>query len=93
MSLGIPASVSSDAGTECDTYNLYTHGVGEFGKGSIAALELAADAFTLGLAEAWLTPIELTTKSKPHPVKFCYKDDKLVDVTEIEAPAEEPQRE
>jgi hypothetical protein len=69
-------------GEECDVYQLYTHGPGRWGKFGIAFAEAGADAVTLGLAEVLFTPTEIVTKSATHPVTFCYKDNKLADVTE-----------
>jgi hypothetical protein len=85
--LGIPVAVSTEAGNECDTYNLYTHALGAGARAPIIVLESAADFFTLGLAEAVLTPTEMATKNERYPVKFCYKDNKLLNVTESETPA------
>jgi hypothetical protein len=80
--LGQPALTTNENGNECDTYHLYTHAVGAAGRAPIAIAETAADVFTLGLAEAVLTPTEMVTRNAKYPVKFCYKDNKLIQVTE-----------
>ena len=80
--LGQPTLTTTERGYECDTYQLYTHALSAGGRAPIAILETAADVFTLGMAEAVLTPGEMLTKNAKYPVKFCYKDNKLVEVTE-----------
>ena len=71
--LGAPdtTALGSD-GASCDFYKLYTRGYGAGGKIPIAVAEAAADVFTIGLAEAVLTPTEGVTKNEKHPVQFCY---------------------
>jgi hypothetical protein len=54
---------------------LYTHGPSGAGKGAIAAGEVIADVFTLGLAEIIFTPTEAATKNTKHTVIFCYSPD------------------
>jgi hypothetical protein len=73
-------SVSQTDGTNCDSYQLYTKGYGAGGRAGVALLEGAADVLTLGLTEVVLTPTEVLTKNKKHPVAFCYSSDKLVRV-------------
>jgi hypothetical protein len=81
--LGAPDSTAAESdGTSCDFYKLYTRGYGAGGKIPIAVAEGAADVFTLGLAEIVLTPTEGVTKNEKHPVAFCYKDQKVVRVTQ-----------
>jgi len=87
-------SVTQSDGANCDGYQMYTHGYGAGGKIPIAVAEGAADIFTLGLAEVVLTPTQGVTRNEKHPVIFCYKDQKLVRLTEsgnpVFAPAEIP---
>jgi hypothetical protein len=79
--LGAPITSSpGPGGMSCDLYRLYTKGYGEAGKIPLSVLEVAADVFTIGLAEIVLTPTEAMTKNDQHPVDFCYKDQKLVSV-------------
>src|ERR1700722_9396456 len=81
LRLGAPDdSVIQTDGTNCDSYQLYTKGYGAGGKAGVALLEGAADVLTLGLTEVVLTPTEVLTKNKKHPVAFCYSSDKLVRV-------------
>lgn len=81
--VGAPLASDKDGGRSCDVYKLYTHGVSDVGKGAIIVTEAAADVFTLGLFEVLATPGEAATKSKAHPVLFCYDTDgKLASVTE-----------
>ena len=56
-------------------------------KSPLAVAESAADVFTLGLAEAVLTPTEGVTKNEQHPVTFCYKNNSLVRVVHAGSPA------
>jgi hypothetical protein len=86
--LGQPVLTATENGAECDTYHLYTHGVGSVGRAPIAIAETAADVFTLGLAEAVLTPTEMMTLNAKYPVKFCYKEGKLIQVTEDPNPVQ-----
>ncbi|HVN89030.1 MAG TPA: hypothetical protein VMT61_04370 [Candidatus Binataceae bacterium] len=81
--VGTPKGTLKEAdGSSCDSYELYTHGPSGAGKAGLAFLEGAADFFTLGLAEAVLTPAEAGTRNSLHPVTFCYKEDKLAKLTE-----------
>jgi hypothetical protein len=88
--LGAPQStVPESDGASCDYYKLYTRGYGAGGKIPLALVESAADVFTLGLAEAVLTPTEGATKNELHPVTFCYKSNALVRVVHAGSPATE----
>ncbi len=87
--LGPPVSTSKGAdGTSCDLYLLYTKGYGVAGKVPIAVGELAADVFTVGLAEIVLSPTEAVTRNEKRTVWFCYQNDALVSVTVKSAGAE-----
>jgi hypothetical protein len=80
--LGSPLSTSKGAGgTSCDLYLLYTKGYGVAGKVPIAVGELAADVFTIGLAEIILSPTEAVTRNEQRTVWFCYQNDALLSVT------------
>ena len=80
--LGTPVTTSRDAGgTSCDLYLLYTKGYGVAGKAPIAVGELAADFFTVGLAEIVLSPTEAITRNEKRTVWFCYQNDALLSVT------------
>jgi SmpA / OmlA family len=76
--------------TSCDFYKLYTRGYGAGGKVPIAVAEAAADFFTIGLAEAALTPTEGVTKNEKHPVQFCYKGQDLVRIVADTPPTASP---
>jgi len=81
--LGSPEGTFTESdGASCDNYQLYTKGYGAGGKIPIAVAEGAADVFTLGLAEALLTPTEGATKNEKHPVTFCYKHEDLARITQ-----------
>jgi hypothetical protein len=82
--LGAPdGTVTEGNGEDCDLYRLYTRGYGASGKLPIATAEVAADVFTLGLAEIILTPAEALTMNEKHAVSVCYDDgQKLVRTTE-----------
>ena len=81
--IGSPVSTVQDRGNSCDVYKLYTDGPSGAGKGFIAAGEVVADVFTLGLTEIVFTPVEAGTKSDKHSVVFCYsKDDKMVSMNQ-----------
>ncbi len=70
--LGAPDTTAIESDEEsCDFYKLYTRGYGAGGKVPIAVAEAAADFFTIGLAEAVLTPTEGVTRNEKHPVAFC----------------------
>jgi hypothetical protein len=87
--LGAPVSTSKGAGgTSCDLYLLYTKGYGVAGKAPIAVGELAADVFTIGLAEIILSPTEAVTRNEKRTVWFCYQNDALLSVTVKSAGAE-----
>jgi hypothetical protein len=89
--LGVPVTTSKGgAGTSCDLYLLYTRGYGVAGKAPIAVGELAADVFTIGLAEIILSPTEAVTRNEKRTVWFCYQNDALVSVTVKSAGAETP---
>jgi hypothetical protein len=89
--LGLPVSTSKGAtGTSCDLYLLYTKGYGFAGKAPIVVGELAADFFTVGLAEIILSPTEAVTRNEKRTVWFCYQNDALVSVTVKNAGAETP---
>ncbi len=87
--LGSPVTTSKGSGgTSCDLYLLYTKGYGVAGKAPIAVGELAADFFTLGLAEIVLSPTEAATRNEKRTVWFCYQNDALSSVTVKSAGAE-----
>jgi len=87
--LGLPVTTSKgEGGTSCDLYLLYTKGYGFAGKAPIAVGELAADVFTLGLAEIVLSPTEAVTRNEKRTVWFCYQNDALTSVTVKSAGAE-----
>ena len=87
--LGSPVTTSKGAGdTSCDLYLLYTKGYGFAGKAPIAVGELAADVFTIGLAEIVLSPTEAATRNEKRTVWFCYQNDALLSVTVKSAEAE-----
>ena len=87
--LGSPVTTSKGAdGTSCDLYLLYTKGYGVAGKAPIAVGELAADVFTIGLAEIVLSPTEAATRNEKRTVWFCYQNDALLSVTVKNAGAE-----
>src|ERR1700733_14434993 len=86
--VGSPTSSMQDNGNSCDVYKLYTHGPSGAGKGAIAAGEVVAEVFTLGLAEIIFTPTAAATKTPKHPVIFCYAPDyKLVSMNQSDSPA------
>jgi hypothetical protein len=85
QAVGSPLGTTKDKGNSCDIYKLYTDGPSGGGKGAIAAGEVVADVFTLGLTEIIFTPVEAGTKSDKHSVIFCYsKDDKIVSINQSE---------
>src|ERR1700691_3378802 len=87
--LGLPVTTSKGGGgTSCDLYLLYTKGYGVAAKAPIAVGELAADVFTLGLAEIVLSPTEAATRNEKRTVWFCYQNDALLSVTVKSAGAE-----
>jgi hypothetical protein len=67
---------------------LYTKGYGVAAKAPIAVGELAADVFSLGLAEIVLSPTEAATRNEKRTVWFCYQNDALLSVTVKSAGAE-----
>jgi hypothetical protein len=84
--IGSPVASAPDGSDSCDIYKLYTHGPEAAGKGAIAAGEILADIFTIGLAEVVFTPVEAATKNSKHTVLFCYDQDaKLVSVKESDS--------
>jgi hypothetical protein len=83
--IGSPIASAPDGGNSCDIYKLFTRGPDSVGKGVIAAGEIAADIFTIGLAEVVFTPVEAATKNSKHTVVFCYDpNSQLVSVKESE---------
>ena len=87
--LGSPVDTSKGTdGTSCDLYLLYTKGYGVAAKAPIAVGELAADVFSLGLAEIVLSPTESVTRNEKRTVWFCYQNDALLSVTVKSAGAE-----
>jgi hypothetical protein len=83
--LGAPVSNLKDGQDSCDIYKLYTRGPNAGGKAAIAFGEVAADIFTLGLAEVIFTPIEAGTKHGKHTVTICYDaDEKMTKLEESE---------
>lgn len=69
--LGVPVTTSKGAGgTSCDLYLLYTKGYGIAGKAPIAVGELAADFFTVGLAEIILSPTEAVTRNEKRAIIY-----------------------
>lgn len=81
--IGNPVASAQDDGKACDIYKLFTRGPEAVGKGAIAAGEIVADVFTIGLAEVIFTPVEAATKNSKHTVLFCYDpDNKLISVKE-----------
>jgi hypothetical protein len=87
--LGAPVTTSKGVGgTSCDLYLLYTKGYGVAAKAPIAVGELAADVFTIGLAEIVLSPTEAATRNEKRTVWFCYQNDALLSVTVKSAGAE-----
>ena len=84
--LGQPVVSTTENGNSCDVYHLYTQAIGAMGRAPIAIAETAADVFTVGLAEVVLTPAEMVTRNAKYPVKFCYRDNKLLSVTESSTP-------
>jgi hypothetical protein len=82
----ISAGPTMAAGSTCDAYQLYTTGLGGFGKGVVTAGEALTDVATLGIAEIFWTPIQSGTQPVSHTVLFCYdKSQKLVSVTSKKA--------
>jgi hypothetical protein len=73
--VGPPLSTIDDAGKSCDVYKVHTKGTNAAGKAGIIFTEAAADFFTLGIAEAVLTPAEAASKAGLHTVMFCYDSD------------------
>lgn len=81
--VGGPVASSKDGDNSCDIYKLFTRGPDAVGKGAIAAGEVVADVFTLGLSEVVFTPAEAATRNSKHTVLFCYSsEEKLVSVKE-----------
>jgi hypothetical protein len=83
QSIGSPVGNVKNAGDNCDVYKLYTRGPGDVGKGAIAAGEVVADVFTLGLTEIIFTPVEAATRNSQHTVTICYDgDSKLASIND-----------
>jgi hypothetical protein len=81
--LGPPTATVKQGAGSCDIYQLYTRGPDGAGKGAIAAGEVVADVFTLGLTEVIFTPLEAGTRNRKHTVTDCYSsDDTLISQTE-----------
>jgi len=81
--IGSPISTNKEKANSCDIYQLFTRGPGTAGKGAIAAGEIVADVFTLGLTEVVFTPTEAMTKASKHTVTFCYApDNKLISLNQ-----------
>jgi hypothetical protein len=86
--LGAPVSTVKNGSNDCDVYKLCTEGPGAAGKGAIAAGEVVADAFTLGLTELIFTPVEAATRGCLHTVMACYgPDNRLANISVSEDPA------
>jgi hypothetical protein len=86
--LGAPVSTVKNGSNDCDVYKLCTEGPGDVGKGAIAAGEVVADIFTLGLTELIFTPVEAATRGCLHTVMACYgPDNKLASISVSEQPA------
>jgi hypothetical protein len=80
--LGAPEGGITVSTGPCDIYQLYTTGLGGFGKGVVTGTEVLTDIGTLGLAEVIWSPAQAMTKPDKRTVLFCYdKADKLVSVT------------
>ncbi len=89
--LGAPDTTAIESDEEsCDFYKLYTRGYGAGGKVPIAVAEAAADFFTIGLAEAVLTPTEGVTRNEKHPVAFCYRGQILARIRTDSQPSAQP---
>jgi len=87
--IGAPSASAPDGPLNCDVYKLYTRGPQPLGKAAIAAGEVVADVFTIGLAEVIFTPVEAGTKNVKHTVLFCFDaDNKLASVKESETGVE-----
>ena len=69
---GAPEGSINDTAGPCDIYQLYTTGMGGFGKGMLTAGETITDIGTLGLAEIIWTPVQAGTRPRQHTVMFCY---------------------
>ncbi len=86
--LGTPVSTVKNGDKDCDVYKLCTEGPGAGGKAAIAAGEVVADVFTLGLTELIFTPVEAATRGCLHTVMACYgPDNKLASLNVSEEPA------
>ena len=81
--LGAPTAEVKDGDHSCDVYKLYTRGPGDVSKGAIAAGEVVADVFTLGLTEIIFTPVEAGTRNAKHTVTICYDESgKMLSLTD-----------
>jgi hypothetical protein len=86
--LGAPLSSVKNGNNDCDVYKLCTEGPGGAGKAAIAAGEVIADVFTLGLTELIFTPVEAATRGCLHTVMACYgPDNKLASLNVSEEPS------
>ena len=79
--LGAPEGNITVSTGPCDIYQLYTTGLGGFGKGVVTGTEVLTDIGTLGLAEVIWSPAQAATRPEKRTVLFCYGNDKLVSVT------------
>ena len=79
--LGAPEGNITVSTGPCDIYQLYTTGLGGFGKGVVTGTEVLTDIGTLGLAEIIWSPAQAMTRPEKRTVLFCYAGDKLVSVT------------
>jgi len=81
--LGTPTETLKDWGESCDVYKIYTHGHGTGERVAIASGEVVADIGTLCLAELFLTPAEIATKTSRYTVLVCYGvDNKVASIRE-----------
>ncbi|HUY68248.1 MAG TPA: hypothetical protein VMV79_02990 [Alphaproteobacteria bacterium] len=87
--IGAPTATVKDGKNSCDIYKLYVEGHSGAEKGAIAAGEVVADVFTLGLSEVVFTPAEGATGDEKQAVTFCYKpNDTLVSIDHPDADAD-----
>jgi hypothetical protein len=70
--IGAPEGDVTAATGPCDVYQLYTTGLGAFGKGVVTGTEVLTDIGTLGLAEIIWSPAQAMTKQEKRTVLFCY---------------------
>ena len=69
--VGAPAGQITVSTGPCDVYQMYTTGLGGFGKGVITAGEVLTDLPTLGLAEILWSPAQGATRPVKHAVLVC----------------------